>query len=67
MPKSRRRSRDLRKRAEKKRLKREKLVNHLALITKQSTAILDAAELTRKTDSEAYSEYVAAKIAGELD
>jgi uncharacterized protein YaiL (DUF2058 family) len=47
MPKSRHRSRDTRKRAQKKREKREKLARHLELINKQSTAMLDAAEKAR--------------------
>lgn len=43
MPKSRNRSRDARKKAQKKRLKREKITQELLAISKQSTAMLNAA------------------------
>lgn len=47
MPKSRNRSRDIRRRAEKKREKREKIAHHLKLIARQSTAMLNEAEKLR--------------------
>ncbi len=50
MPKSRNRSRDAKKRAQKKRLKREKLARDLARIANQSTAMLNAAERLRPTN-----------------
>lgn len=47
MPKSRNRSRDAKKRAQKKRLNRERIARELMLISKQSTAMLNAARVTK--------------------
>lgn len=52
MPKSRNRSRDAKKRAQKKRLKRERIALELDIIAKQSTILLDAAEKLRLQDKE---------------
>ena len=50
MPKSRNRSRDSKKRAQKKRLKREHITRELAAISKNSTLLLNAAEKLRLQD-----------------
>lgn len=47
MPKSRNRSRDAKKRAAKKRRDRERIAQELALIAKQSNAMLNVAEKLR--------------------